>query len=308
MADVHVNIEQQLRIREQVLDKITNISPKDRPFLAALKRRDATNTKVEWTKDALAAASSTNTNNHGFTVTFDAADWAARTQDFNNTQLLKKQASVDLSHESVEKVGLGRGPNTELGYQKELKMDELMNDVEATLLSNNDRVAPLPNTGTAGQSRGATRWISTNVITCGAGSYPERTLEPEYYDDANQKAWSKGGAPDKVFCGVQAKRAVNGWITQVNRPVSDAGKKLTAVVNQYEGVTGMQDLLLSRNLSTVLLLIEVARWETAWLREPKWYPIAQTGDFLGGYYATELTLVALAEASSAKIENLNYTI
>lgn len=307
MSDLHVNIEQQLRIREQVLDFITNISPKDRPFMASLARQDATNTKVEWTKETLAAASSTNTNAHGFSVTFAAADWTARTQDFNYTQLLKKQASVDLSHEAVEKVGLGRGPNTELNHQKELKLDEVLNDVEITLLSSSSRVQPLPNTGTAGVMSGAQTFVSTNSITVGSGDYPEATLQPSYYDDLAQKCWKQGGFPNKVYVGVQAKRAVAGWITQINRPISDSGKKLTNVVNQYETVVGMQDIVLSRYLTSAILMIETGRWKVAWLREPKWYDIAQTGDFLGGYYACELTLVALAENSSGKMTGLNYT-
>lgn len=307
MADTHVNIEQQYRQREQVLDLITNISPTDRPLLAALDRQDATSTKVEWVKESLATASATNTNAHGFAVTFAAADWTARTQDSNYTQLLKKQASVDLSHEAVEKVGLGRGPMTELNHQKEIKLDEILNDVEATIISDNTSVQPLPNTGTAGRSAGIQTYIATNAITVGSGKYPESTLQPEYYDDANQLAWKEGGGPNKTFSGVQAKRAISGWITQVNRPISDSGKKLTNVINQYEGVTGMQDVILERNLTTVLLLLETGRFKIAWLREPKWYPIAQTGDFLGGYYACEMCIVALQEKSSAKITGLAYT-
>jgi len=307
MADNHVNIEQQVRQREQVLDSITNLSPKDRPIMAALGRQDATSTKVEWVKESLAAAVDNDKNAHGFAVTFDAADWSARTQDFNYTQLMKKQASVDLSHESVEKVGLGRGPKTELNHQKTLKLDELLNNVEKTIVSNNDRIQPLPNTGTAGQLRGIQKFIVTNTITVGTTKYPEKTLQPVAYDDLAQKSWQQGGYPEKVFGGVQIKRAIAGWVTQVNRPVSDGGKKLTAVINQYESVPGMQDIILSRYLTNVLLMLETGRWKLSYLREPKWYDIAQTGDFLGGYYATELTVVALAEESSGKITGFSYT-
>jgi hypothetical protein len=313
VADVHVNIEQQVRIREQVIDKITNISPKERPFLAAIGKRDATNTKVEWVTDTLAAASASNQKIHGFAVTFAAADWSARTQEYNYTQLLSKQASVDMSHEAVDKVGIGRGLMGELNYQKKNKLDELTNDVEATLLSNNTRTQPLPNSDQAGICRGAQGFITTNHITVGSGDYPERTLEQTYFDDLASKCLQQGGYPSKGFGGIQAKRAVAGWVDQVNRPVSDSGKKLTNVVNQYETVTGMMDIIYDRHLSpSVFLMIEPSRFETAWLREPRWYwvsgPETVQGDFYGGYYATEMCLVSLQEKASGKITNLNYTI
>lgn len=318
MADAHVNIEQQLRIREQVIDQITNISPTERPFLAAIGRMDATNTKVEWTKDTLASASSSNKQAHGFTVTFAGSDWTARTPDYNYCQLLKKQVSVDLSHEAVEKVGIGRGLMGELNYQKKNKLDEMTNDVEATLLSNNTAVQPLPNTGTAGQAAGVQTYLSQNVVACGTGEYPEVVLRQEYYDDLASKCLKQGGYPLDVFCGIQAKRAVAGWVDQVNRPVSDSGKKLTNVVNQYETVVGVQDIHYDRFLTdgsgnySVLLMIEAGRFKTAWLREPNWKwvsgPETVQGDFFGGYYATELTLVAMAPESSGKITGLSYTL
>ena len=318
MADVHVNIEQQFRTREQVIDKITNISPTERPFLAAVGKMDATNTKVEWTKDTLAAASSANKEAHGFTVTFAAADWTARTQDSNQCQLLKKQVSVDLSHEAVEKVGIGRGMMGELNNQKKNKLDELTNDIEATLLSNNAAVAPLPNTGTAGQSKGVQAFLTQNVVACGSGEYPEATLRQEYYDDLASKCLKQGGYPLDVFCGIQAKRAVAGWVDQVNRPISDSGKKLTNVVNQYETVVGVQDIHYDRFLVdssgnySVLIMVEAGRFKTAWLREPNWKwvsgPETVQGDFFGGYYATELTLVAMAPESSGKMTGLGYTL
>lgn len=308
MADAHVNIEQQIRLREQVLDQITNISPKDRPFMAAVGRRDATNTTVEWTNDTLDAPVTTNEQAHGFAVTFAGTDWTARTQDLNYCQLMSKQVSVDLSHESVEKVGIGRGPDGELEYQKGNKLQSLLNDIEYTLVSNNQRIQPLPNTGTAGRLRGAQRWIAANAVNATVGYEGQGTLSQQMFDDLAGMVWAAGGSPDKVFSGLQAKRAVGNWVTQVNRPVSDSGKKLTNVVNQYENVSGFVDLILERALTNVLLLIESGKWEIAWLREPKWYDIAQTGDFKGGYFAAEMTLVSKAQAASGKITNLSYTL
>jgi hypothetical protein len=308
-ATTGVNIETQYRMREQVLDTISKVDPYgERVLLTSIGRLDATSTKVEWTKQKLETPSAANTNVHGFTTSFALTDFTARTQDYNYTQLMKKQVSVDLSEEAVKKAGIADSPNGELENQKDLKYNALLNDVEATIISNNTRTAPLPVSNTAGISGGVQTFISTNSITAGVGDFAEAYLTPEAYDTLAQKCRKSGGMPDKTFCGIQAKRAIAGWITQVNRPVSDSGKKLTKVINQYETVSGMQDVVLSLNLTTVLLMLETGRWKTAWLREPKWYPYPDgITDAHGGSYKTEMTLVALAEESSGKISSLSYT-
>src|SRR3990167_10019150 len=114
-----VNIEDQKRIREQVLDKITKIDPYgERVVTTSLGREPVTSTKPEWTKQTLEKPSSTNTNVHGFAVTFATSDFSARTEEYNYTQLLAKKVSVDLSHEAVDIAGIPKGG--ELDNQKVL--------------------------------------------------------------------------------------------------------------------------------------------------------------------------------------------
>ena len=307
-ASTGVNVEGQLRMREQVLDKISKIDPYNRPVLDALGREDATATKVEWTKQTLEVPVATNQNVHGFATSFALTDFSARTQDYNYTQLLKKQVSVDLSEEAVRKAGIADGPDGELNNQKELKLDAILNDVEATIISNNTRTQPLPQSNQAGIAGGIQTFIATNIIAAGSGDFQEPYLTPEAYDTLAQRCKKKGGSPDKTFCGIQAKRAISGWVTQVNRPISDSGKKLTKVINQYETVSGMQDIIISMSLTTVLLMLETGRWKVSWLREPKWHPYPDgVTDAHGGAYKCEMTLVSFAEEASGKITGLNYT-
>ena len=305
-ATVAVNIEGQKRVREQVLDFVSKIDPYgERVITTSIGRRDVESTKPEWTKQALEAPSANNTNVHSFATTFALADFTARTEEYNYTQLMDKTVSVDLSHESVNVAGVPKGG--ELVVQKELKLNALLNDHEAAIISANTRVQPLPESNQAGKLAGMQAFILTNAIAVGSGDFPERELSPEAYDSLAAKCKKKGGSPNKVFCGIGSKRAIAGWVTQVNRPVSDQGKKLMKVVNQYETVAGMQDIVLSLNLTTVLLMIETDRFESGWLREPKWHPYPDgVGDYHGGAYKLESTLISLAEESSGKITNLNY--
>src|SRR3990167_7358899 len=105
-----VNIEDQKRIRETVLDQISKIDPYgERPILTSIGRQDIDGTKPEWTKQTLGSPSATNKQVHGFTVTFATTDFTARTQESNYTQLMNKKVSVDNSHERVRVAGIPRG-------------------------------------------------------------------------------------------------------------------------------------------------------------------------------------------------------
>ena len=172
MAEANVNIEAQLRIRETVLDSISTIDPYgERQVMTSIGRQDIEGTKPEWSKQTLDVPSATNTQTHGFTVTFATADWRARTQDFNYTQLMNKKVAVDLSHEKVRVAGIPKGG--ELDKQKTLKYNALLNDVEAMFVSANTRVQPLPGaTAQSGRSAGIQTFIVTNAIAVGAGSFP----------------------------------------------------------------------------------------------------------------------------------------
>jgi len=303
MATTHVNIEQQKTIRENVLDVITTISPKDRPALAKFGRQDVTNTTVTWTTDVLDTPSAVNKNNHGFTVTFAAADYTVGAQVSNYTQLLMKQVAVDESMLAVKVAGASEG---ELNRQKNIKMESILNDLEATIVSNNTGVAPLPNTGTVGVSKGCQSLVS-NIIDSSQQDYG-RVLSKSLFNSLSRLCYNSGGKPDIAMMGAEAKDAVAGWVQQINRPVSDDGKKLTDVVNQVETTTGFQDLILERNIPTAVLLLESQYFKTGWLRELRWKDVGPTGDFVGGWYTLEATLICLAPQSSGKITGLNYVV
>ena len=307
MAEANVNIEAQLRIRETVLDSISTMDPYgERQVMTSIGRKDIDGTKPEWTKQTLDVPSATNTQAHGFTVTFATADWRARTQDFNYTQLMNKKVAVDLSHEKVRVAGIPKGG--ELDKQKTLKYNAILNDVEAMFVSANTRVQPLPGaTAQNGRSAGIQTFIITNAIAAGAGQFPSKSLERSYYHTLAQKCKKAGGRPNKTFCGIGAKEAIGSWVTQINRDVSDQGRKLQNVIDTYETVSGIQDIILHMQLTSALLMLETGRWDAGWMREPLWYPYPANGDFHGGDYRLECTLIAWAEESSGKITGLSYT-
>lgn len=305
MASTTVNIETQKRVRELVLDKISKIDPYNRPVMASIGRQDIRGTKPEWTLQELATPSASNTNVHGFQTVFAAADVTNRTQDYNYTQLMDKPVAVDLSHEAVDVAGIPIGG--ELKEQQTLKSTELLNDVEAMLVSANTRTQPLPNTGTAGISGGMQTFIDNNKITAGSGAFIETVVTPGMWTNLQILIKKDGGIPNKAFMGLEALDTVAGWVQQVTREVGNDGRRLTQVIEQIRGLAGLIDLVYESNLTTAILMIETARWKTGWLREPKWHPYPDgIYDYHGGVYKCEASLISFAEKANGKITNLSY--
>ncbi len=309
MAVLFDNEESQsASIREYIKEGIKNLSPVDRPVMAALEEESGIdNTTVSGIEDTLDTPSATNAVLAGDTVTIALADTKVRTKWTNYVQELEKKYGVDLTMNDMNKVGIGRGDRSEYDYQKDRKFDAIMNDAEATLVSNTTGVAPLTNTGTTGYCAGIEKKISTNAIVAGSGVY-ENTLNKSMYNALSQLCYAQGGKPNKVFLGAQAKDAVASWVQNVTRTISDAGKTLTDVVDQVRTTTGDQDLILERNLKSVVLMLETQYWKIGWMKKPYFRDLGITGDFDAGYWRTRLTLLPLAEKSSGKITGFNYAI
>jgi len=305
MATARVSVDVQYQIREEVLDKISKIDPYNRPILASIGRRNVKNTYVQWTTQELAEPSSSNAEVHGFTTTFAAADSTKRGQANNYTQLIAKKVAVDLSMEAVDVAGLGVG--NELKEQKSLKFTEMLNDVEASAISANTAVQPLPNSSQAGVMAGIQTFVTNNAIVAGSGTYPSY-ITPDMYDDLAVLVKKDGGMPNKTFSGLQCLRQISGWVTQTTREIGNDGRRMTNIIEQYRGVAGLQDLIYHSQLTTVLLMLETGRFEMGWLREPKWHPYPDgIYDYSGGTYKTECTLISLQQKASGKITSLGYT-
>ena len=139
--------------REDLLDKITNISPVDVPFTSMIGKSTAKATFHEWQTESLSAAAG-NAQLQGDDVTFGSAIITARIG--NRTQISRKEVIVSGTQEAVDKAGR----NSELVRQMANKRAELKRDVEFVLCSNQAPVTG--NSSTAPQLRPLCGWFSTN--------------------------------------------------------------------------------------------------------------------------------------------------
>ena len=141
-------------INEDLMQKIYDVSPVDRPFLDAIGSMTSDNTYKEWIREDLAAAVSTNKR-------VDGSDSSAlndtRTGERlgNYHQLMSKTVRVSDRGRDVNTVG----SSDELVRQLMKRQKELKRDEEAALTSSNEAISG--DSSTASQTAGVGAWIGT---------------------------------------------------------------------------------------------------------------------------------------------------
>lgn len=154
-------------VREDLIDKIYNVSPEEVPVTTALGKTSAVNTFHEWQRDALASANKDNALIDG--DDFSAQALTATDRVGNYCQIFSKQPAVSRRSNIVKKAG----QKTAMAYQKAKLMKELKRDMEASVLSSN--VAVAGNSTTASKSAGLGAFIYTNTSHGVGGSTTAHT-------------------------------------------------------------------------------------------------------------------------------------
>lgn len=301
--------------REDLLDKITNISPTDVPFTTLADSATADGTLHEWQTDALATAAA-NAQLQGDDVTFAAATATSRV--VNRTQISRKEVIVSGTQEAVSKAGR----NSELVYQMSKRRDELKRDKEFVLLSNQAPVTG--NSSTAPQLRPLCGWITTNVdrgaggangtTSAAATDGTQRALTLAMVTTAQQNAWTQGGKPSVLLTGPKQRgnltTLMGGAATKFFN-VED--KKMTATIQAFEGDFGLVKIVTDRfvrggqtGADREVFLLDPDLWAVAYLRgrKMKTLDLGKTGDNEKGVVLTEFTLEARQEAGNAIVADL----
>ncbi len=301
--------------REDLLDKITNISPTDVPFQTMAGTATTNGVFHEWQTDALAAAAQ-NAQLQGDDVTFAAAAPTARVG--NRTQISRKEVIVSGTQEAVDKAGR----NGEVVYQMSKRRDELKRDKEFVLLSNQAPVTG--NSATAPQLRPLCGWITTNVdrgtggangtASAAATDGTQRALTLAMVTTAQQNAWTQGGKPGILLTGPKQRgvlTTVMGNAATKFYAVED--KTMVSTIQAFEGDFGMVKIMTDRfvrggqtGADREIFLLDPDLWAVAYLKGRKMVTkdLGDTGDNSKGFVLTEYTLEALQEAGNAIIADL----
>jgi len=299
--------------REDLLDKITNISPVDTPFDSMIDKTRTTGTFHEWQTDSLAAAAG-NAQLQGDDVTFAAATPTVRVG--NRTQIMRKEVIISATQEAVDKAGR----NSELVYQMSKRRDELKRDREFVLCSNQAPVTG--NSATAPQLRPLCGWITTNVDRGAGGANgtssaaatdgTQRALTLAMINTAQQNAWTQGGKPSILMAGPKQRGVLSTLFgTAATKFYAVEDKKMVATIQAYEGDFGMVKVVTNRfvrggqtGADREIFFLDPALWARADLRPIQTKDLGVTGDNEKGLIITETTLEARQEAGNAIVADL----
>lgn len=155
-------------IREDVMNKIWDISKIPLPFTDMIGSEKHDNSYAEWTLDALAAVDLTNAVVDGSDASGN--DTAVGTRVGNRSQISDKVVRVSFRADASNVIGRAK----ELAYQLSRRQQELKRDVEAIALSNQASVADNGN-ATAGKVGGLPSWLVTTHINGTAGGFDTST-------------------------------------------------------------------------------------------------------------------------------------
>jgi len=151
-------------IREDVMEKIWDISKIPLPFTDMIGSSKSTSAFHEWTTDELAAPDITNARVDGADAGANQTVTGQRVG--NHHQISDKVVKVSFRADASNTIGRAK----ELAYQVSRRQQELRRDIEAIMLINQASVADDGN-ATPGRSGGLPAWIRTNFINVTPGGF-----------------------------------------------------------------------------------------------------------------------------------------
>lgn len=291
--------------REDLLDFIHNISPKDRPFLTGAGRSTAKNTYHEWMTDTL----DTRGDNAQPEDDNDAPTYSALTQPSrvgNITQIIQKNFKVTSTQQAVDHAG----QTNPFAYQKAKALEALLNDTEHALI----RGSIASGTGSsARRMRGMLNAITTNATAVASGTAWSETL----LSGLRQLTYTSGiqqGEETDLYLTAWLKRRTSLFATGVNTiEVEAVGRRVVRDIMRYESDFGPINIMICRDMltgtnaeSAMLTLPEPIK--VAYLHAPISKKPAQPGRNEPGIIFLEATLEYGNEAAHAKITALSNTL
>jgi hypothetical protein len=150
--------------REELADKIYQITPEKTPFLSLIGRKIAKTVHPEWQTDTLGSVDTDNNQPEGNDWSYDAITPTTRVGNY--TQISEKSLIISRTQENTDKAGR----KSELAREVAKKGTELKIDMEAILLSNQAASAGTGNGATNRKLAGFRAWLATNDSLGATGS------------------------------------------------------------------------------------------------------------------------------------------
>lgn len=210
--------------REELADKIFQITPDETPFLSMIGKSNCMTTHPEWQTDDLANPDTDNASVQGNEWTYDAV--TATTRVGNYTQISDKKIIISRTQDKTDKAGR----KSELAREVRKKGVELRIDMEAIALSNQASVAG--SSSVAPKLGGFPAWLETNAsrgsggadggfnsatgVVDAATNGTQRAFTKTLLDDTIEDVYTSGGKPKTVMLSAYNKRVFSTFMSDTN--------------------------------------------------------------------------------------------
>lgn len=319
-------------VREDVMEKIWDISNIPLPFSDMVGSDTSDNSYKEWTVDALQAVDITN-------ALVDGADLSSNDENLGGREGNHHQISgkrVQVSHRARNVNTIGR--QDELSYQIIMRQRELRRDIEAISLTFQASIGDA-GAGTPGKSAGLNAWITTNDdrgatatatgfasgIVAAATQGTTRTLTETLIRQAIEDVYTQGG-DSAVLMGIpELIRRISQYMftssARIATLTSDQGKsaeKATAMgaVNVFVSDFGVVELVPNRLMpitnatgaaeNTELYVMDPMYLRHSFLQGYQTEPLAKTGTADNRMMTVDWTLCVMNEKAQAIIADIDY--
>ncbi len=275
---------QEVGIKEDISDIISNISPTATPFQSSIGKESVSNTLFQWQEDSLA---STAENARVEGADFSDATLTATTMRSNYTQIQSHTIKVSATSDAVDAYGRAK----ETAYQLSKKAAEFKRDIEFNLVGNRGTGGNNAAAGSASAARfTANCWgndaagnaVIANKVDAGTSATLSEAnilaLGDALYDDGAEASILMIKPADSTVIAGYTRSAVGSGNARQEH-FSNGGRTLVNVVDVYISPYGEYKVVMNRFMKTdVAFLYDPADWKIAELRPMTRELLAKTGD------------------------------
>lgn len=276
--------------REDLLDIVTNVSPKETPLLSGLPMGQAAKgTLHEYATDVFAASGD---NAQAEAAAHSVVDLTQPTRATNVTQIFTDYITVSGTEMTVD------GVTSPWDYQIDKNLTEHAKDIELAFMAGSRASG---NSGVARRLAGVINALSTNSSTRASGS----SLGETAFNDIMELIWgSTNLLATEVYVGATLKRDISGFTAGNTKYIDAEDKRLVRPVDVYESDFGMHKIFLHRDVPSganakMLVAINPKFHRKSFLRPTKVEKLAKDGDRERAQIVTEVTLEHRGEKTGA---------
>lgn len=220
-----------------------------------------------------------------------ASRHTTRSRKTNWTQIFSATVEVSGSELAVRQLGVA----DEMDWQKQLRLRELMRDLENSVINGRSPASGQQGSPTVRRTmNGILASLASNLFVKGeSGFNNDETFSEAALNEALRAIWkSSNGHVDLIVVNGREKRAINGFVAS-NRRFTSETETFKDMVSVYESDFGLCRVVLSRHVPQgKVLLLDSSRIDVLPLagRSFAYKPLAVTGDRAAGQIVGEYTL------------------